>query len=48
MYRKKISRMLYKMNQGDIDADVKDVSVSSVLSLSLFLNCQKKKNNLHS
>lgn len=46
-YRKKISRMLYKMNQGDIDADVKDVSVSSVLSLSLFLNLLSTKEIHH-
>lgn len=48
-YKKVISRKLYKLNSGisaidsDYEENIKDVSVSSVLSLYLFLNLLKGK-----
>ena len=44
LYRKKVSRMLYQLNKFVTDDDIKDVSVSFVLSLSIFINLLKKQN----
>ncbi len=41
---KKISRMLYQINNDNIEEDVKDVSVSAVLSLSILITLLKRKN----
>ena len=43
-YKKQVSRILYKINQGVSDDNLKDVSVSSVLSLTIFLSMLKMKN----
>ena len=42
--RKKASRALYKINEFVSEDDVKDVSMSSVLSLSIFISILKQKN----
>ena len=47
LFGKKISRLLYQINKGNIDEDVKDVTVSSVLSLTIFLDLLKRKNIEH-
>ena len=41
---KKISRMLYKVNKGNIDEDLKDISASSVMALTIFLNILRTQN----
>ena len=42
--RKKASRALYKLNEFVTDDDIKDVSMSSILSLSIFISLLKQKN----
>ena len=43
-FQKIVSRQLYKINEGVTDKDVKDVTMSSVLALSIFISLLKKKN----
>ena len=42
-YIKAVSRLLYKINDGVTEEDIKDVSMSSVLSLSIFISLLKQK-----
>lgn len=44
---KKMSRLLYKVDAGEIDHDVKDVSASALISLASFISLLKENNITH-